>query len=803
MYRFSSLTPKANEALNSAITEAGEFGHTYVGSEHLLLGILRDETNVCRLAFPDKKVSFARLHALIAEAVGRGVPCVLSPNDFTPRLRRILEMSTIYSKVCGQPGIGTDHILMAILKETGCYALRFLKLMEVDTDRLYRTLSASAAGANPSAAPERGRAAAPGKRTLLERYCRNLTAQAHAGTLDPVVERDQELQRMVQILSRRQKNNPCLVGEAGVGKTAVVEGLAQRIADGDVPPRLLYKQIYSVDIALLVAGTKYRGEFEERFKKLLDEVAESENTILFIDEVHTIMGAGAAEGAVDAANILKPQLARGELQLIGATTLKEYRQHIEKDSALERRFQCVRVEEPTPEQAVRIIQGVREKYEQHHGMLIPDEAIEAAVSLSRRYLPERYLPDKAIDLIDEACAMALTSSGQAEEPDRERQKRRDSALSAGNFALAASLEPRALAGDRTGQYQMKLLSQAGSLPCRSLTPDDLKRLITLSTGISTDADNEEAMSAQKLCDRLKQRVKGQDAAVEAVARAIARAKSGLQDERRPIGSFIFLGPSGVGKTELCKALCSALFADEHSLIRMDMSEYMEKHTVSRLIGAPPGYIGHDGGGLLTDRVRTHPYSVVLFDEIEKAHPDIFNLLLQILEEGEATDAQGRRVCFRNTVIILTSNLGVRQGGGALGFRSQPDGGYAAGEARSELRRFLRPELINRMDEVITFSPLSDTVIRSIAREELQKLEKRLQRKGIRAVFSDPLIAEIARRGFRQDSGARELRRVIAREISDPLSDRILRGELRADSEVLCDYTADGPIFQIRQAAAVS
>jgi ATP-dependent Clp protease ATP-binding subunit ClpC len=801
LYRFSSLTPKANEALNAAITEAGEFGHTYVGSEHLLLGILRDETNVCRLAFPDKKVSFPRLHGLIAEAVGRGVPCVLSPNDFTPRLRRVLEMSTIYSKVCGQPGIGTDHLLMAILKENGCYALRFLKLMEVDTDRLYRTLTASTAGAG-SSAPEKGKGG-PGKRTLLERYCRNLTALAHAGTLDPVVERETELQRLIQILSRRQKNNPCLVGEAGVGKTAVVEGLAQRIADGDVPPRLLYKQIYSVDIALLVAGTKYRGEFEERFKKLLDEVAEAENIILFIDEVHTIMGAGAAEGAVDAANILKPQLARGELQLIGATTLKEYRQHIEKDSALERRFQCVRVEEPTPEQAVRILQGVREKYEQHHGMLIPDEAIEAAVSLSRRYLPERYLPDKALDLIDEACAMALIESDPAEDAGRERRKRRDSALSTGNFALAASLEPRALAGDRSGRYQMQLLSQTTSTPCRSLTPEDLKRLIALSTGISADSSGEEALSAEKLSSQLKKRIKGQDSAVQAVARAIARAKSGLQDEHRPIGSFIFLGPSGVGKTELCKALAELLFSDEHSLIRMDMSEYMEKHAVSRLIGAPPGYVGHDDGGLLTDRVRTHPYSVVLFDEIEKAHPDIFNLLLQILEEGEVTDSQGRRVSFRNAVIILTSNLGVRQNGAALGFRSRSDGGYAASEAICELRRFLRPELLNRMDEIITFSPLSDAVICSIAREELQKLAGRLQRRGIHASFSEPLIAEIARRGFQPESGARGLRRAIAREISDPLSDRILCGELGADCEVLCDYAQGRTVFHIQQAAAVS
>ncbi|MCI8622120.1 MAG: ATP-dependent Clp protease ATP-binding subunit [Provencibacterium sp.] len=801
MYRFSSLTPKANEALNCAITEAGNFGHTYVGSEHMLLGILRDETNVCRLAFPDKKVNFERLHSLIAEAVGRGAPCTLSPTDFTPRLRRILEMATIYSKVCGQPGIGTDHILMAILKETECYALRFLKLMEVDTDRLYRTLTTAAASANPGNAAEKGRPGVPGKRTLLDRYCRNLTALAHAGSLDPVVERENELRRMVQILSRRQKNNPCLVGEAGVGKTAVVEGLAQRIADGDVPPRLLYKQIYSVDIALLVAGTKYRGEFEERFKKLLDEVAESENIILFIDEVHTIMGAGAAEGAVDAANILKPQLARGEIQLIGATTLKEYRQHIEKDCALERRFQCVRVEEPTPDQAVRIIQGVREKYEQHHGMLIPDETVRAAVQLSRRYLPERYLPDKAIDLLDEACAMVLIDGGRTSETDRERLKRRDNALSSGNFSLAASLEPQALANDRTGEYQMQLLSQAVSTPCRLLEPADLKRLISLSTGISTDADEDETMSASQLSERLKARVKGQDPAVDAVARAVARAKSGLQDERRPIGSFIFLGPSGVGKTELCKALAAALFADEHSLIRIDMSEYMEKHAVSRLIGAPPGYVGHDDGGLLTDRVRTHPYSVVLLDEIEKAHPDIFNLLLQILEEGEATDSQGRTVSFRNTIIILTSNLGVRQGGAALGFRVNADGGYSSGEATAELRRFLRPELCNRIDEIITFSPLADEDIRSIARAELQRLASRLQRKGIHASFTEALVAEIARKGFHKDSGARTLRRVVARELSDPLSDRILHGELREDCEVVCDYTAEGPAFRIRQPAA--
>lgn len=795
LYRFSSLTPKANEALNRAITEAGELGHTYVGSEHLLLGILRDETGICRLAFPDKKAGYARLLALITEAVGRGVPCALSPADFTPRLRRILEMSTIYSKVCGQPGIGTDHLLMSILKEPNCYALRFLRLMEVDTDRLYRTLSASAAAGSSPVSPERGRSPS-GKRVLLERYCRNLTAQAHAGALDPVLERDEELRRTIQILSRRQKNNPCLVGEAGVGKTAVVEGLAQRIADGDVPPHLLYKQIYSIDIALLVAGTKYRGEFEERFKKLLDEVAEAENVILFIDEVHTIMGAGAAEGAVDAANILKPQLARGELQLIGATTLREYRRHIEKDSALERRFQCVTVGEPGPEQAVRIICGVREKYEQYHGMLIPDDAVQAAVSLSQRYLPERCLPDKAIDLIDEACAMVQIDGGQQalgeclcpQDPDPLR--------------LTGSLEPQALAKDRTGEYQMELLSHTPDAPCRALTPGDLKRLITLSTGIPA-GEEKGAQRAEALCARLRERVQGQDPALWAVSRAIARAKSGLADERRPIGSFLFLGPSGVGKTELCKALCEALFADPHSLIRLDMSEYMEKHTVSRLLGAPPGYVGHEEGGQLTDRVRTRPYSVVLLDEIEKAHPDIFNLLLQILEEGEATDSQGRTVCFRNTVIILTSNLGVRQGGMALGFHPQQDGGYIPAEAMSELRRFLRPELINRLDEVITFSPLSETVIQSIVRRELQALAGRMRKKGIDATFSDPLIAELAKRGYRRDSGARSLRRVIQREVSDPLAERILGGELAAGSALSCDWQEGGLSLHIQRPAAVS
>ncbi len=802
MYRFSSLTQKANEALNCAIQLAGELGHTYVGSEHLLLGLLHDEQNVCRLAFPDKKVTYERLYQLISDAIGRGCPCVLTPSDFTPRLRRILEMATIYSRICTQPNVGTDHIFMALLKEPECYALRFLKLMEIDPERLYRTLTAAAAAAAPTAAE---RAAQPkgatGKKGLLERFCRNLTALAHQGLLDPVIGREEELRRVVQILSRRQKNNPCLVGEAGVGKTAIVEGLAQMIASGDVPARLLPKQVLSVDIALLVAGTKYRGEFEERFKKLLDEVVAAGNVILFIDELHTIMGAGAAEGAVDAANILKPQLARGEIQLIGATTIKEYRKHIEKDCALERRFQCVQVGEPGVEQSIAIIKGVRERYEQHHGMLITDEAIEAAVSLSRRYVPERYLPDKAIDLIDEACAMVTLDAKK--EADSSLEGRCEAALLEGDFELASTLSPQRLAQDRDGSYQFGLLSGA-STPCRSLGAQDIKRLITLSTGIATDADADEGMSAGALAERLKKRVIGQEKAIEAVSHAIARAKSGLSDERRPIGSFIFLGPSGVGKTELAKALAEAIFQDEHSLIRVDMSEYMEKHTVSRLIGAPPGYVGHDDGGMLTDRVRTHPYSLVLLDEIEKAHPDIFNLLLQILEEGEVTDSQGRVVSFRNTVIIMTSNLGVAQLGqmASLGFGAESSDGYKKSEGIAGLRRFLRPELLGRVDEIVSFGTLSDQEIAKVASRELEMLRERLERKGVSASFTEALVKETARRGYHKASGARELRRVIAAEIADPLSDKILHGELSQGDEIVCDFDGKEYRFQIGQGAAV-
>ncbi len=786
MYRFSSLTPKANDALNTAITLAGELGHTYVGSEHVLLGILRDEENICHFAAPNKSVTYDRLYKMLDESVGHGCPCTLTPADFTPRLHRILETASVYAKVCGQQSAGTDHILMACVKEPECYAQRFLRLCGVDTEALYRSLSG---GAAPVRADAR---AAPGKRPLLDRFCRNLTSLAHQGMLDPMVGRERELQRVLQVLSRRQKNNPCLVGEAGVGKTAIVEGLAQRIADGKVPARLLCKQVYSMDIALLVAGTKYRGEFEERFKKLLDEVAAAQNVILFIDEVHMIMGAGAAEGAVDAANILKPQLARGEIQLIGATTIKEYRRHIEKDCALERRFQCVQVEEPSPEEAVRIIQGVRERYEQHHGMLIPDETVRAAVELSRRYLPERYLPDKAIDLLDEACAMLLIDGGS-------RLQRREEALRAKNFSLAARLNPQALARDVTGDYQRSVLGAAPTA-CRTLSPEDIRRLITLSTGVNTE-DSGASLSARELTDALCARVFGQEEAVGIVARTVARARSGLGDERRPVGSFIFLGPSGVGKTELARTLAQVLFGSEKHLIRVDMSEYMEKHAVSRLVGAPPGYVGHDDGGLLTERVRTHPYSVVLLDEIEKAHPDIFNLLLQILEEGEVTDSQGRCVSFRNTVVILTSNLGVQQGTG-FGFCGEGGEAYSPSGAKQELRRFLRPELLGRVDEVITFSSLGSVPLRAIAERELSLLEGRLEKRGVHAHFTPALAEEVSRLGFHQRSGAREIRRVVASHVSDRISEMLLGGELSPGAEIDCDWAEGEPRFTIRQKTAV-
>lgn len=803
LYRFTPLTTKANEALNRAITTAGELGHTYVGSEHLLLGVFGDEQNICSLALPDKKISYTRLYQLVSDAVGRGCQSALSPSDFTPRLRHILEMAAIYAKICVQQTIGTDHIMMALLKESNCCALRFLSLMEVDVDRLYRTLtSAAASAAAPVAGEKVSRGGATAKKGLLEKFCRNLTALAQQGALDPVIGRESELRRVVQILSRRQKNNPCLVGEAGVGKTAIVEGLAQLIAEGNVPPALAGRQVLSMDIALLVAGTKYRGEFEERFKKLLDEITSAENIILFIDEIHTIMGAGAAEGAVDAANILKPQLARGEIQLVGATTLKEYRKHIEKDCALERRFQCVRVEEPGAEESVAIIKGVREKYEQHHGILISDEAVQAAVELSRRYLPERYLPDKAIDLIDEACAMVLLEAEQGP-VQNDFTRKRDQALIEGNFPLAAALSPQALAQDKNGEYQLHLL-QNEVTPCRSLTADDIKRLITLSTGIGTDLPSEQTFTAEHLSRMLRRRVLGQNAAVEALSRAIARAKSGLCDERRPVGSFIFLGPSGVGKTELAKGLAKALLGSEKNLIRVDMSEYMEKHTVSRLIGSPPGYVGHEEGGMLTDRVRTRPYSIILLDEIEKAHPDIFNILLQVLEEGEITDSQGRVVNFRNTVIIMTSNLGVRQleGLGGMGFSPNSGSGYQKSDAMRELRRFLRPELLNRVDEIIAFSPLTQETVRAITALLLEELVCRLQKKKITATFTDAAVEEAARRGYAPQSGARELRRVVSRELSDNLSDKILRGQLPAGSQVLCDFCEGEFKFSIKEAAAV-
>lgn len=805
MYRFTSLTPRANDALNRAITIAGDLGHTYVGSEHMLLGILYDEENICAIALGDKKISYQKAQRLVSDSIGKGCETMLTPAQFSPRLRHILEMGAIYAKICAQTNIGSDHIIMALLKEQNCHALRFLSLLEVDCERLYRIIAAAAGSATTEKNAQKlsgstlSGAGSNQKKNFLEKFCKNLTTMAHQDLLDPVIGRESELRRVVQILSRRQKNNPCLVGEAGVGKTAVVEGLAQLIASGRVPPQLMAKQIYSIDIALLVAGTKYRGEFEERFKKLLDEVVAAENVILFIDELHTIMGAGAAEGAVDAANILKPQLARGEIQLIGATTLKEYRKHIEKDCALERRFQCVRVEEPCDESAIAIISGIRERYEQHHGMLISDEAITAAVHLSRRYLPERYLPDKAIDLIDEACAMVQLECADAALDPLAHEPESESALCK---IFGQALSPKALSVDCSGEYQLRLLG-AKETACRTLFATDVKRLLSLSAGVLTDLPDANSFTADTLKAALSRRVVGQSNAIDALSRALSRAKSGLCDSRRPLGSFIFLGPSGVGKTELAKALSDTLFGERSRLIRVDMSEYMEKHAVSRLIGAPPGYVGYEEGGLLTDRVRTRPYSVVLLDEIEKAHPDVFNLLLQVLEEGEATDSQGRAVSFRNTVIIMTSNLGVRQveGLGGVGFMQQRKESYQKSEGLRELRRFLRPELLGRVDEVITFSPLGTESLLQIAELYLQELAGRLLEKKIALSFSDAVLEELSRRGVQPEKGARELRRLVENELSNRLSDMILSGALPEGSSVVCDFCPEGFCFSVGQQTA--
>ena len=819
-YNFSGFTGKGNEALNNAILAAERFGHTFVGSEHLLLGILMTGSSVANSILSEFKVTLSEVERLVAETVGRGIPTKLSPEHLTPRAKRVVENAIAGTKQLGKDAVGTEHILIGILGEGDNYAIRFMSELGVDipalTSKVLQVVGLDENGAYDGGSAERNNSNSSkpkGKTNTpnLEKFGHDLTEDARNNKLDPVIGRGAEIERVIQILCRRTKNNPCLIGEPGVGKTAVVEGLAQRIAEGKAPDILKNKRVITLDLTGMVAGTKYRGDFEERIKSIIDEVIKNDDIILFIDEVHTLIGTGSAEGSTDAANILKPSLARGDLQVIGATTLAEYRKNIEKDSALERRFQPVTVGEPNEEDAISILMGLRDRYEEHHKVKITDEAIKSAVKLSSRYITDRYLPDKAIDLIDEAGSRVRLAT--SEEPDNIKSleeeieklnEEKTNFISSQNFEKAAELRDKEKELSDKLKAEKEKWQETTKGYTGTVTEQQIADIVSGWTGIPTgQLTEEESERLLKMEDILHSRIVGQNEAVTAVAKAIRRGRVGLKDPKRPIGSFIFLGPTGVGKTELCKALAEAMFGSEDAMIRLDMSEYMEKHTVSRIVGSPPGYVGFEEGGQLTEKVRRKPYSVILFDEIEKAHPDVFNILLQILEDGMLTDSQGRKVDFKNTVIIMTSNIGARlitDKKTSFGFSSAEDADEALetdvkSEVLEELKNHFRPEFLNRVDDIIVFSKLGHEDIKKIAQNMLSGLKQRLSLLEIDIRFDESSIDAIADAGFDKVYGARPLRRAIQSKIEDPLSEKMLDGSIKKGDKVICSFKEKKFVFE--------
>ena len=806
------FTEKAREAIRLAVETAGELEHGYVGTEHLLLGLLREGTGVASMILEHYGVTEEKVLALMERLISPAAPTRLKGElEYTPGARRTLEASYEEAVLFKAPLIGTEHILIAMIKNGKCTAARLLNTMNVNIQKLYVDLL-SAMGDDAPAGKEElaGKAKREkGDTPNLDHFSRDLTQMAREGRLDPVIGRETEMRRVVQILSRRTKNNPCLIGEPGVGKTAVVEGLAQLIVSGDVPETIAGKRVVSLDLSGMVAGSKYRGEFEERIKKVLSEIREDGNILLFIDEIHTIIGAGGAEGAIDASNILKPSLARGELQLIGATTVEEYRKYIEKDAALERRFQPVMVEEPTEEESFAILRGLRGHYEEHHKVEITDEALRAAVRLAARYINDRFLPDKAIDLIDEAASkIRLTVYTEPEEiknleeevkkleDEKENAIREEAYEKAGEIKKEQSSKLEQIEKLREKWQEEKsqrklvvgeneiadVVSEWTKIPVRKLSEGESERLL-------------------KLESVLHERVVGQEEAVAAVAKAIRRGRVGLKDPKRPIGSFLFLGPTGVGKTELSKALCEAMFGTEHAMIRVDMSEYMEKHSVSRMIGSPPGYVGYDEGGQLSEKVRRNPYSVILFDEIEKAHPDVFNILLQILDDGHITDAQGRKIDFKNTILIMTSNAGAQNiiSPKRLGFASENDekANYEFMKERvmEEVKCLFKPEFLNRIDDITVFHPLSRENIRALAAIMVASIAKSTKEQMNIALTVDSSARDyLAEKGYDEKYGARPLRRTIQTLIEDRLSEEILSGTFKSGDEVTVKKGKDGLIF---------
>ena len=791
MIEFSGFTEKANNALNIALRTAMDLGHTYVGSEHILCGLIGEERGAAWLALNKQGVTSDKVRKKIEQMIGCGVQTKLTLADFTPRSKRILESSLTEARSMNHSSVGTEHILKAVLKDADCYGTLILKELGANLNQLSRDCGTPA----ESKFRQEDSIRQIDKKSGLFRYGRDLTDMARKGLVDPVLCRDKEIEREIEVLLRRRKNNPCLIGESGVGKTAVVEGLAIKIAAGEVPEEMSRKHIFMLDLTSMLAGAKYRGDFEERIKTVLDEVKADGDIILFIDEIHSIIGAGAAEGAIDAANILKPTLARGEIQLIGATTIEEYRRFIEKDSALERRFQPITVDEPSEQATLDILFGLRGKYEKHHGVAISDEAINAAVKLSQRYITDRYLPDKAIDLIDETASRvrikAFAPSSQIEDAEktlRQINSQKTAAIIARNFEYAAKLRNKEKQlNELIGQYRQ---SASGNVT-GEVNAEDIAKTASEWTGIPLSRMSaDESGKLINLERELGEKVIGQDEAVRAVARAVRRGRAGLKNPQRPIGSFIFLGPTGVGKTELCKVLAKNIFGSEEMLIRFDMSEYMEKHSAAKLIGAPPGYVGYEDGGQLTEKIKRKPYCVVLFDEIEKAHSDVFNILLQVLEDGFLTESSGRRVSFRNAVIIMTSNVGARfitEKKSALGFGSGSGNGDVNEKIMSSLKETFKPEFLNRVDETVIFRKLTKDNIKSICRNMLNELAERAERSGIALEFTEAAVERLSENGFDDAYGARPLRRAITENVEDMLSEEMLNGKLSEGDTAVIDY----------------
>ncbi len=811
-------TPQAREALSLAVSVAESLNHGYVGTEHLLIGLLQEGNGVAAKVLEENGVEESRVIDLVSQLIAPNPTLqTADKNAYTPRARRVIENSYREAVRFKAHQIGTEHILISILRESDCVASRLLNTIGVNVQKLYIDLL-SAMGEDAPAYREElqsGRAGKRGNATpTLDEYSRNLTQMAKEGKLDPVIGREAEIQRLVQILSRRTKNNPCLIGEPGVGKTAVVEGLAQMISLGDVPETIMDKRVMTLDLSGMVAGSKYRGEFEERIKKVISEVIESGDVLLFIDEIHTIIGAGGAEGALDASNILKPSLARGELQLIGATTINEYRKYIEKDSALERRFQPVTVDEPTEEESLAILKGLRSRYESHHKVEITDEALEAAVKLSSRYINDRFLPDKAIDLIDEASSRTRLIGYTKPEKIKKLEEQIDALEEEKEAAIKTEAYEKA---GEIKKKQQKLREKIEQIQSKWQSERDTRKLVVGENEIAAVVSGWTKIPVQKLAEEeserlrnletiLHGRVVGQEEAVTAVSKAIRRGRVGLKDPSRPIGSFLFLGPTGVGKTELSKTLAEAMFGTESALIRVDMSEYMEKHSVSKMIGSPPGYVGYEEGGQLSEKVRRNPYSVILFDEIEKAHPDVFNILLQVLDDGHITDAQGRKIDFKNTIIIMTSNAGAeniispKRLGFGMASDAKADYDFMKGRVMEEVKRLFKPEFLNRIDEIIVFHQLNKEHMKGIVDIMLRGILKRAKDQlGISLTVSEEAKTLLIDKGYDEKYGARPLRRTIQSMLEDKMAEAMLDGKIKSGSRVEVGVSGEALAFSVRAA----